>query len=221
MAEEKDGTRGQQLVVPGEVITEEHVKLGPGVYVHGGKVVAGVLGFADVAHGTARVISLGGKYLPRVGDSIIGMIVDVKVPGYDVDVNSPYTVFLPKDAVEGDADYGDVIVGTIKYVDEVRNALLTNAVVLKGGELIHIPPSRVPRVIGKNASMVNLLKSKTGAAILVGANGRIWIHGGHAGIAKEAILEIDREAHTSGLTDRITKFLKDNIPEEESGEDAE
>lgn len=221
MDEENDGKRGRQLVVPGDVITEEHVKLGPGVYVRGGKVVAGVLGFADVVNGTARVIPLEGKYLPRVGDSVIGIVVDVKIPGYDVDVNSPYTAFLPKDAVEGDADYGDVVVGTIKYVDEVRNALLENARVLKGGELINIPPSRVPRVIGKNASMINLLKSKTGAAILVGANGRIWIHGGHAGIAKEAIFKIDREAHTSGLTDRITKFLDDSVPEKESGEDAE
>ena len=221
MDEENDGKRGRQLVVPGDVITEEHVKLGPGVYVRGGKVVAGVLGFADVVNGTARVIPLEGKYLPRVGDSVIGIVVDVKIPGYDVDVNSPYTAFLPKDAVEGDADYGDVVVGTIKYVDEVRNALLANARVLKGGELINIPPSRVPRVIGKNASMINLLKSKTGAAILVGANGRIWIHGGHAGIAKEAIFKIDREAHTSGLTDRITKFLDDGVPEKESGEDAE
>jgi len=221
MDEENDGKRGRQLVVPGDVITEEHVKLGPGVYVRGGKVVAGVLGFADVVNGTARVIPLEGKYLPRVGDSVIGIVVDVKIPGYDVDVNSPYTAFLPKDAVEGDADYGDVVVGTIKYVDEVRNALLANARVLKGGELINIPPSRVPRVIGKNASMINLLKSKTGAAILVGANGRIWIHGGHAGIAKEAIFKIDQEAHTSGLTDRTTKFLDDGVPEKESGEDAE
>jgi len=208
------------LVVPGEVITEERVKLGPGVYVRDGKVVARVLGLAEVKNGTARVIPLEGKYVPRVGDSVIGIIVDVKIPGYDVDINSPYTAFLPKDAVEGEVDYGDVVIATVKYVDEVRNALLENAVVLKGGELIHIIPSRVPRVIGKNASMINLLKSMTGAAILVGANGRIWIHGGHAGVAKEAIFKIEREAHTTGLTDRITKFLKDNIPGEESGEDA-
>ncbi|HIQ10296.1 MAG TPA: RNA-binding protein [Euryarchaeota archaeon] len=217
MAEDKPK---RWLVVPGEVITEEHVKLGPGVYIRDGKVVAKVLGLAEVRDGVARVIPLEGKYVPKVGDSVIGIIVDVKIPGYDVDINSPYMAFLPKDSVEGEADYGDVVVGTIKYVDEVRNALLENAVVLKGGELIHISPSRVPRVIGKNASMINLLKNMTGAAILVGANGRIWIHGGHLGVAKEAIFKIEREAHISGLTDRITKFLEDSIPEEERGKDA-
>ncbi len=210
------------LVVPGEVVTEERVKLGPGVYVRDGKVVAKTVGLAEIKNGVARVIPLEGKYVPKVGDSVIGIIVDVKIPGYDVDINSPYTAFLPKDAVEGDVDYGDVVVATVKYVDEVRNALLENASVLKGGELIHIIPSRVPRVIGRNASMITLLKSKTGAAILVGANGRIWIHGGHSDVAKEAIFKIEREAHTSGLTDRITKFLDDNIPaEEESDENAE
>ncbi len=199
------------LVVPGEMITDKKVKLGPNVFVEDGKVYSKVLGLAELSDSYAKVIPLEGRYVPKPGDSIIGIIVDVKIPGYDVDINSPYFAFLPNDQVEGEPDYGDVIVATVKHVDEVRTALLENASILKGGELITISPVKVPRVIGKKGSMLNVIKEITGVSILVGANGRIWVSGRNADIVKEAIFKIEREAHTSGLTDRITKFLRDEM----------
>ncbi len=225
MAEENVEKPRRWLVVPGDVVTTERVKLGPGVYVRGGKVVSKIVGLAEVKDGMARVIPLEGRYVPKPGDSVIGIVIDVKIPGYDVDINSPYTAFLPREAVDTELEYGDVVLATVKYVDEVKNALLENATVLRGGELIKIIPSRVPRVIGKKASMITLLKHMTGSAILVGANGRIWIHGGFSEIAKQAIRKIEAEAHTSGLTDRITHFLEEKIAEakanKESGESEE
>jgi exosome complex component RRP4 len=221
MSEENVEKPNRWLVVPGDVVTEEKVKLGPGVYVSGGKVIAKIVGLAEVKNGMARVIPLEGRYVPKVGDTVIGIIRDIKIPGYDVDINSPYTAFLPRDELHGEADYGDVIIATVKYVDEVRNALLENASVLKGGEIINILAPRVPRVIGKNSSMLNILKEKTGSAILVGANGRIWIRGGHVDLAKDAIYKIEREAHTSGLTDRITKFLDDRLAEINANQESE
>lgn len=207
------------LVVPGEVVTEQRVKLGPNVFVEGGKVYSKVVGLAEVSGGAARVIPLEGRYVPRPGDSVIGIIVDIKIPGYDVNINSPYSAFLPKDELAGDAGYGDVIIATVKHVDEVRTALLEKASVLRGGELITIRPARVPRVIGKRGSMLNVLKDLTGVSILVGANGRIWVSGAHADVVKDAIFMIEREAHTSGLTDRVTKFIKESLAGKERGKD--
>ncbi len=209
------------LVVPGEVVTDQRVKLGPNVFVEGGKVYAKVVGLAEISNGVARVIPLEGRYVPKPGDSVIGIIVDVKIPGYDVDINSPYSAFLPRDQIAGDVQYGDVIVATVKHVDEVRNALLENASVLKGGEVITIRPTRVPRVIGKRGSMLNVLKDLTGVSILVGANGRIWISGANADIVKDAIFMIEREAHTTGLTDRVTKFIKAQLEAKERGKNGE
>lgn len=209
------------LVVPGEVITDQRVKLGPNVFVEGGKVYAKVVGLAEISNGVARVIPLEGRYVPRPGDSVIGIIVDIKIPGYDVDINSPYSAFLPRDQIAGDVQYGDVIVATVKHVDEVRNALLENASVLKGGEVITIRPTRVPRVIGKRGSMLNVLKDLTGVSILVGANGRIWISGANVDIVKDAIFMIEREAHTTGLTDRVTKFIKEQLEAKERGKNGE
>ncbi len=203
------------LVTPGEVVTEEKVKLGPNVYVEGGKVYSKIVGLAEVKDGVARVIPLEGRYIPKEGDPVIGIVVDVKIPGYDIDLNSPYKGFLPNEELSEEASYGDVIIATVKHVDAVRNALLEKGNILRGGDLITINPKKVPRVIGKKRSMLNLLQELTGVSIIVGANGRIWLYGKNVDIAKEAIFKIEEEAHTEGLTDRITKFI-----EEEMGHDS-
>ena len=66
-----------------------------------------------------------------------------------------------------------------------------------------------PRVIGKEGSMVILIKQATGCNVMVGQNGLIWIDGEPEAevIAEKAILKINAEAHLSGLTDRIKEFL--------------
>ncbi len=58
--------------------------------------------------------------------------------------------------------------------------------------------------------MINLLKRETNCDIFVGQNGRIWISGRDdmANIAAGALLKIEQEAHTSGLTDRIKEFIE-------------
>ena len=78
------------------------------------------------------------------------------------------------------------------------------------GRIVAINPARVPRVIGKKGSMIRLLKSELGIQIIVGQNGLIWLNGDRrkVSIAEEAIYIIEAEAHTEGLTDRITAFVK-------------
>jgi len=43
---------------------------------------------------------------------------------------------------------------------------------------------------------------------LVGQNGRIWIRGKNKHKVVEAILMIERESHTYGLTEKVRKFLE-------------
>jgi exosome complex component RRP4 len=83
--------------------------------------------------------------------------------------------------------------------------------VLRTGRVVEVSYSKVPRVIGRAGSMVSLLKEKLDVNIFVGKNGRIWINGKAADeeLAVKAIKRIELEAHTSGLTDRITKFLEE------------
>jgi len=83
---------------------------------------------------------------------------------------------------------------------------------LAGGMVLEIAPSKVPRVIGRDGSMIQILKNATGCRIYVGQNGRIWIDGDLESIQRtvEAISLIEAEAHNTGLTEKIKHLLDRN-----------
>ncbi|GAB4310285.1 MAG: exosome complex RNA-binding protein Rrp4 [Promethearchaeota archaeon] len=81
---------------------------------------------------------------------------------------------------------------------------------LNGGIVITVPAPKVPRIIGRRGSMIKLLKDEIGCTISVAQNGRIWIRGKNREdelLAIRTIQKIDREAHTSGLTDRVKEYI--------------
>ena len=73
--------------------------------------------------------------------------------------------------------------------------------------MLYIKPAKIPRIIGSNNTMAMQLSAGTKSSVAVGMNGMIWLHGGDTDLATEAIFKITREAHISGLTDRISKML--------------
>jgi exosome complex component RRP4 len=211
------------IVLPGELIEEKKGrKLGRNVYEEDGKVFSKVLGIPKVTENEISVISLAGVYFPRVGDKVIGIIREIEVSGWLVDINSPYVAFLPlAEAVEEYVDLsradiskyydiGDVIFCRISKVTKskiVQVSMRGSSKKLVGGIIVKITPSKVPRVIGKNGSMINLIKNKTGCKIFVGQNGLIWIEGKEKAKAVEAILTIEKKSHIYGLTEEIEKML--------------
>ena len=65
--------------------------------------------------------------------------------------------------------------------------------------------------------MIAMVKRMTRTRILVGQNGRVWISGNTREdeiLAIRAIEKIDKEAHTTGLTERVSDLLKTESPEE-------
>ena len=78
---------------------------------------------------------------------------------------------------------------------------------LTRGRLIDIQSTKVPRVIGKQGSMVTMIKEMTDTRITVGQNGKVWINGDNCEKLIEAIRVIERESHISGLTEKIEKLL--------------
>jgi len=79
------------------------------------------------------------------------------------------------------------------------------------GRIIEIGSTKVPRVIGKKGSMISLIKEYTGVRISVGQNGKVWLSADDPVKelkAIEAIRLIEKESHTSGLTDRVKEFLE-------------
>ena len=79
---------------------------------------------------------------------------------------------------------------------------------LPEGHLEHISPVKVPRLIGKKNSMINMIASACGCDMVVGRNGSIFVsHKGNHELARVAIRMIEEQAHTAGLTDRVAALL--------------
>ncbi len=212
----------RKIVLPGDLVGKNPKKAGSGTYVENGKVYAGIYGLLDEK--ALRVIPLKGRYIPEVGNLVIGIIEEAQTNGWSVDIDSPYEAFLPVSEYPGTIPSGkdpkdvmktgDVISAKVVNIDPLMRVYLSmkdrNARKLNRGRLVEIIHTRVPRVIGRKGSMVTLLKKELGISIIVGQNGRIWIFGDEekANIAIECIKIIEREAHTDGLTERITEYIK-------------
>ena len=211
----------KDLVVPGEVLAEDDYYSGRGTFEENGKICSKLLGLVSLRNKKVSVVPLKSKYLPKKGDVVIGKISDVRFSMWEVDLNSPYSGILPASEVFGRDkkelsrvfDVGDVLFLRIVDVDEVKKVKLglkgRGMGKFKGGIVVDIAPTKVPRLIGKKGSMINMIKNKTGCKIVVGQNGLVWVKGSDdmEQLVREIINLIEREAHTSGLTDRVKNKL--------------
>lgn len=214
----------REIVLPGDMLDERKGrKLGIGTYEENDKVFSKFLGIPRVNENELSVIPLSGTYLPRFGDRIIGIIEAVEVSGWFVDINSPYSAFLPlSEAVDEFVDLqraeltryfdvGDMILCKLSRVTKNKSVQASmrdfESRKLRNGVLIKVTPTKIPRIIGKEGSMIMLIKNKTKCEIVTGQNGLIWIRGEHKDKAIEAIMTIERESHTVGLTEKIEKML--------------
>jgi exosome complex component RRP4 len=227
MSEEIKEKKEVKIVLPGEVVDElKGRKAGTGVYIDGDKARSEYLGTPRSGMYEVSVIPLAGKYMPQYGDRVVGIVKEVEISGWMIDINAPYIGFLPvsegvEEYVDARADLtkffakGDVIMCRISRVTRSKSVQCSMrdmmARKLFEGTVIKVTPSKIPRIIGKNGSMVNLIKERTKTEIYTGQNGYVWIRGDNKALAMEAILTIDRESHTMGLTEKIEKMLGGKI----------
>ena len=216
----------KEIVIPGQDLVKGMDFLpGSGCYRDGDFIVSSSLGIISVNKGLVKVIPLSGKYDPKFGDVIIGKVKDMSLHGWFLDTNCAYDgmlsireadEFIDKGAdLSKYYDFNDWVIAKVVHVNKISNVDLSTKGPglrrIKGGKIIEVTPSKVPRVIGKQGSMVSLIKDKTKCKITVGQNGRVWIQGENPEdelLATQAILMIENESHIDGLTDRITKFLE-------------
>jgi len=213
----------RSIVLPGDLIATNPKVAGHGTYIENGKVYAKFLGLLDKTDTQVRVIPLRGKYIPSAGDVVVGVVKEVVAHGWIVEINSPYEAFLPSSEnpeykpnkkLNEFLEVDDMIIAKIANIDPKMRATLTMkdriCRPIRFGRIVVINPARVPRVIGKKGSMIKLFKNELGVQVVVGQNGLIWLSGDRrkVNVVEEAIYIIEREAHTEGLTDRITEFIK-------------
>ncbi len=218
------------IVIPGDPIKlKSNIKISGDFYRYNSKVFARTISLLELKGSITKITPLSGIYIPKKGDLIIGKVLDVYPNGWLIDINSPYVGFLlVKDATDRFIDitkddlndiytYRDFIVAKILNVMKNKIINLTtkerNLGKLNGGTIISISPKKVPRVIGKNSSMINTIKSVLGVDMIVGQNGRIWIKGKDRKselLAIKAIEIIDKYSHKKRLTITIKRFLEKN-----------
>ena len=225
--------QNRQVVVPGDIVASGDLDIETPYFLQrldDGRIMATITGLIDVEESEdrakIRLIPLKGRYIPKEGDIVIGIVADVGLTAWFLDIRAPFPGILnasdylgrpfnpASDNLRKYLDIGDVVIAKIAQFDRTRDPVLT--VQDKGlgkvieGSLIEIEPSRVPRVIGKKRSMINMLTESTSCQIIVGNNGRILLKCPNSEIEAITILaikKIEEEAHTTGLTERIREFI--------------
>lgn len=221
----------KEIVVPGEELARGMDYLpGTGTYRDNDIIIASRLGLINVDGRALKIIPLSGKYMPKKNDVIIGQIVDITFTGWRVETNSAYPAMLnirdaTSDFISRGADLaqyfnlGDYVAAKITNVTSQKLVDLTikgpGLKKLQAGRIIFVNTNKVPRIIGKQGSMVGMIKEATGCRIVVGQNGVVWVQGEPKNelVAIEAVKKIENEAHMSGLTDEIKKFLENMAKE--------
>jgi len=225
----KLNVKDKDIVVPGEILAEGMDYLPSGeVFREADNLISSKIGLVDINGRVVKVIPLSGKYIPKKGDLVIGKVTDIGLHGWRVDFGWTYDANISlRDAsdhyIESNHDLsryfkiGDYVIGQIVKVAGPKIIDLS----MKGpglrklgpGRIIKITSVKVPRVIGKQGSMISLIKESTGCKLSVGQNGLVWISGSDPKqelIAVEAIRMIERQSHMVGLTDKVKEYLEKN-----------
>lgn len=216
----------KDIVIPGEILAEGMDFLPAGDVIREGEnLISLKVGLVSINGRLIKVIPLSGSYIPKKGDLVIGKIVDIGLFGWRVDFGWAYeaTISLKEvgEYIDRDNDLtryynlGDYVIAQIirvcgsKIIDlSMKGPGLRK---LGPGRLIEVASTKVPRIIGKQGSMISMIKEATDCKLSVGQNGIVWISGTDPkkeDLAIEAIRKIEEESHIQGLTDKIKEFLE-------------
>lgn len=217
----------RQLVTPGDLLAEGEYIAGENTYKEDKKIYASRLGLVEYEDRKVNVVALRAFYIPKVGDTVIGTVVEVGFNGWMVDIHSPYLALLrasdvlnrpfkpQRDELSEVLDVGDLVIAKIVTYDRAHNPQLTVGEPGLGkitrGQVIKITPTKIPRLIGRKGSMISMIKQETDCHVIIGHNGIVLITGKRLEdeqLAMMAIHKIEEESHTTGLTDRISQMIK-------------
>ncbi|MFB6246079.1 MAG: KH domain-containing protein [Candidatus Pacearchaeota archaeon] len=232
MAEaEQEQTEGKkrEVVVPGEVVVSgEDYLPGAGTRKRGDDIVSVRFGLSEEEDKLVKVIPLSGGYNPRRGNVVIGRISMVTFNGWVVDIGNSENAenaflsinevpkFINQGELKSFMGIGDMIVAKISSTRGKGIDLTTKG---KGlgkideGVVFKINSHRVPRVIGREGSMIKLIKERTGCFVSMGQNGFVSVKGDSIEneiLARKAINYVASKAYIEGLTEEVEKFFKDH-----------
>jgi len=215
-----------QFVLPGDTIVTGDYTPEQNVIIDGDRAISTTVGFSEVNDNRVGVISLTGFYIPKIDDLVIGKVISFSALSWEIDINSYYSAILPASDIFG-RDFtssrdnlslklakGDLIAARIVNIGS-REPLITisgqDLGKIDSGELVKISPSKVPRLIGKQGSMIQAIEGATNSSITIGQNGWVIVSNDETnGLLKavEAIRLVDEQAHVANLTDKVNKMFE-------------
>lgn len=235
----------RKVVIPGEeIVSGDGYLPGDNTEKRGDAIVSLRYGLAEEVNNLVKVIPLSGAYVPRRGNVVIGKVELLTGNGWVFDIGGAENGFLPlsevpryvnQHAMEEVFKIGDLAVLKIwsiggRGIDlSIKSRGLGK---IHEGIVFKVNPNKVPRIIGKEGSMIKLIKDNTNCNITVGQNGYVWIKGDKIDdelFAKKTIGYVVENSFVEGLTDKVEawfgeqgiKVKKSDVQEEVNSEVAE
>ncbi|MBI3334615.1 hypothetical protein HYZ97_03955 [Candidatus Pacearchaeota archaeon] len=221
--ETEQSTKKRRVVVPGEVIVSgEDFLPSEGARREGQDILASRFGLAEEAGRVIKVIPITGAFIPRRNSVVLGRVTQITLNGWVIDIDAASSGFLPidesprfinKNEMDQFLAIGDVVAAKIWSIN-VRGIDLTlkgkGLGKLEGGFIFRVSPNSVPRIIGREGSMISLIKERTGCDIGAGQNGWVWVQSDNLDSqiqARKAIEFVSENVHVDGLTEKVEGLL--------------
>ena len=222
MSGESSSESARKLVLPGDLM-ETKSKPGRGIFRKDGRVHASIVGHSSDKSGYINVNGIKGRYNPKTGDKIVAVCAETGPSIWRMDIGASFNSTLhhsesgwkvPFGDTARFLSIGDAVWAEIFMVDAAGSHQISlkkdDCRKLYSGTIVKINPTNVPRVIGKQGSMITTIREKTQTRIQIGQNGYIWIDGkgDDISLAQKAVEMINEEATSKGLTKKIEKLLE-------------
>jgi exosome complex component RRP4 len=202
----------KSMLMPGEEIYD-HVERVAGAYIENGKTYTSTISLFNNKY----LIPLEGAWIPRIEDTVVGVVMDSRNHVYTVDLSHFGRGLLIEGKYERNSiPHGAVIEAKVRSIEDRKTVILEYPKTLVGGVVVSVKPAKIPRIIGKENTMVRQIEEITKTRMAVGFNGFIWIKGAHIEEAMLAISMIENEAHKEGLTEKVRIMLEKEVQKKEN-----
>jgi exosome complex component RRP4 len=169
----------REIVMPGDLLEGDKLKPGAGTYVSDGKIYAALLGIKSVKANYVNIIPLGGRYIPCVGDSVIGKVEDIGPSNWLIDINAPHPAPLHVNEVPWRVEFGD----TARYMN-VGDVILAKVLMVDETMRVQVTMKDQGLRIWLDGEVDNIMH------------------------AIKAIQMIEEDAHSFGLTEKVQAYLE-------------